>query len=714
MIKRLLSTLFFVLSICVSIEAQIETGTFFQEIKTDIPLPQETGNNVIRLFLIHGNIAAVTENGIYRNTENGWSGEPNGSGWKTACVDNKGKVWIASTNSIQNEDKSVKFKLPETASGDSILCLFWDELTLYVGTSNGLLAWNGKWKSIEAATGKRVNAIALENNGNLWLATNNGLLQRKGNQWVNLDDVLMANGTGRTYISLYTSGEENKLLFGGLFTVGCIAENGDNWMWSGMNGLPYGPVTTIRSDKDVLWFGTAKGAIKKDNSWHYYLGKRWLPDDKVNDILSVDDHTVWIATPKGISQIQQVEMTLPEKAAIYENIIQKRHVRRGLVNISHLSVPGDIYTSKTINEDNDGLWTSTYLAAECFRYAVTKNPEAKKNAIRTFEAMERLETVSGIPGLPARSYAMVTDSVEQSRSPHPKRWRPSSDPKWQWLDDTSSDEVVGHMFALPLFYDLVADAAMKQRIKVLVQQLMDHIIDNDFRLIDYDGKPTRWGIWTPDSLNHSTNWAYEKGLYSLEILSFLKAAVYITGNPKYEKTYRQLIEKHHYAENMLQAKKYGPFENSHSDDILTYFPYYSLSRYAAKDEYWPQYQKSLERTWSVSQSDKMPAWNIIASIVLQKDCDLQIAKEQLQEYPVDLIDWSMNNSHRWDLQKDPMVDRGGDKQATRSVPIPESGISRWNTNPRKLDAGRNGNREETGTYFLLPYWMARYYDLIKE
>ena len=182
-----------------------------------------------------------------------------------------------------------------------------------------------------------------------------------------------------------------------------------------------GLLLTIRSDKDVLWFGTAKGAIKKDNSWHYYLGKRWLPDDKVNDILPVDDHTVWIATPKGISQIQQVEMTLPEKAAIYENIIQKRHVRRGLVNISHLSVPGDLSTSKTLNEDNDGLWTSTYLAAECFRYAVTKNPEAKKNAIRTFEALERLETVSGIPGLPARSYALVTDSVEQSRSPHPKR-----------------------------------------------------------------------------------------------------------------------------------------------------------------------------------------------------------------------------------------------------------------------------------------------------
>jgi hypothetical protein len=696
-----------------SIKAQVASRAYLQEIKKDISLPQVADNNVIRLFQIQGNIIAVTENGIYRKTKVGWTGNPNGFSWKTACVDIKGKVWLATDDFIQNEDGTVKIDLPEYAGGDSILCLFWEDKTLYAGTSSGLLAWNGSWKSIEAAKGKRVNAIALENNGDLWVATNDGLLQRKAGEWVNLDDVLMANGTKRMYLSLYTPDNGNYVLFGGLFTVGCIAENGDNWMWTGSDGLPYGPVTTIWSNKNVLWLGTAKGAIKKDKTWHYYLGKRWLPDNKVNDILPIDEHTVWIATPQGISQIQEVEMTLPEKAAIYEDVIQKRHIRRGLVNVSHLSVHGDLSSSKTINEDNDGLWTSTYLAAECFRYAVTKDPEARENAIRTFEAMERLETVSGIPGLPARSFAMVTDSVVQSRSPHPKLWRPSPDGKWQWLDDTSSDEIVGHMFALPLFYDLVADNEMEQRIKVLVQRLMDHIIDNDFRLIDYDGKPTRWGIWTPDSLNNSTNWAYEKDLYSLEILSFLKAAVYITGSPKYEKTYRQLIEKYHYVENMLQAKKYGPFENSHSDDILTYFPYYSLSRYAAKDEYCFQYQKSLERTWAVSRPDKMPAWNIIASIVLQKDCGLQIALEQLQEYPVDLIDWSIQNSHRWDLQEDPMVGRGGDKQATRPIPIPESGISRWNTNPRKFDTGRKGTREETGTYFLLPYWMARYHGLFK-
>jgi hypothetical protein len=93
---------------------------------------------------------------------------------------------------------------------------------------------------------------------------------------------------------------------------------------------------------------------------------------------------------------------------------------------------------------------------------------------------------------------------------------------------------------------------------------------------------------------------------------------------------------------------------------------------------------------------------------------LEVALRELQQYPVDLIDWTMKNSHRWDLIKDPIVGRGGVMQATKPIETAESGISRWNTNPRKFDTGTGGEREETGTYFLLPYWMGRYYKLITE
>ncbi|HEX5025438.1 MAG TPA: hypothetical protein VFV68_09200, partial [Agriterribacter sp.] len=505
------------------------------------------------------------------------------------------------------------------------------------------------------------------------------------------------------------------LIFSAPRSIGCIAANCEHWMLRATDGLPYGPATSICATGQQLWLGTAKGAIQKDSAWHYYNGNRWLPAEQVNDILPLPGK-VWIATPAGISELRDVEMTLTKKAAHYDSIIDLRHNRRGLINISKLAVPGDVSTSYSENEDNDGLWTSCYLAAQCFRYAVTGDPDAQQKAIRTFEALERLETVTGIPGYPARSYATAKDKVTASRSPHPKQWHFSPDGKWQWLDDTSSDEITGHMFTLSLFYELVADTTQKLRVKELINRIATHIVDHDYRLIDYDGKPTRWGIWHPDSLNNSPNWMYERGLNSLQLLSFLVTANHFTGNPKFEKAYQTLVQKHGYARNAVQAKMYGPFETSHSDDILNFFPYYGLLRYTHSDPDRNLYIKSLERSWQAVRNDRMPVWNVIASALLGKNCGLSTALEEIRQYPLDLVGWSMDNSHRWDVQVDPLVGRGGSLQAVQPLPTPESNISRWNTNPKSLNAGRkaNGEIEETGTYFLFAYWMGRYYNFFTE
>ena len=40
---------------------------------------------------------------------------------------------------------------------------------------------------------------------------------------------------------------------------------------------------------------------------------------------------------------------------------------------------GSLATGSLEDSDNDGLWTSMYLGAEVFRYAVTKSDEALQN-----------------------------------------------------------------------------------------------------------------------------------------------------------------------------------------------------------------------------------------------------------------------------------------------------------------------------------------------
>jgi hypothetical protein len=693
----------------------IQVSAYFQEIKTEIRLPTEAGPNVIKLFQTPKGIAAVTSKSVYKYLDGKWIGHQYDGEWRTAAQNSEGQIWFASVRLIQKEGDPTKIELPDFAKSDTIISLFCEnDQTLQIGTNNGLISWDGHWSTVPFTKGKRINAIAKDKKGDLWLATNDGLLRRMAGKWINMDDALMAYGLKRHYFALESGGRNDEMLFSGLFTVGCIAENGDNWLLRGADGLPYGPVTSIHSSENCMWLGTARGAIKKESSWHYYNGKRWLPNNKVNDILPVDERTTWIATPEGISQIQEVTMTLDQKAKAFEERIRLRHVRHGLVSRSKLLTPGDLSTSKTENNDNDGLWTSIYLAAECFRWGATKDPEAMKNALRTYEALERLETVTGISGLPARSFAAATDTVIQSRSPHPKIWHPSPDGKWQWLDDASSDEIAGHLFAISVFYELVADSEMKVRIRNLVHRIMTHIVDNNFQLIDFDGLPTKWAIWNPDSLNNIPGRWYERGLNSLQMLTFLKVAVYITKDQKFEKAYQMLIQKHHYAENTLQAKMSAPYENSHSDDILTYLPYYTLFRYSKDLKSYPVYTRSLERAWKVAQPERTPLWNIIASVSLKKDCDLTIAAEELQLIPMDMITWTMENSHRWDLPEDQLHGRSGEAQSVRPIPTPEAGIIKANSNPRQYDSGPDGDYEDDGAYFLLPYWMGRYHRLLIE
>lgn len=687
---------------------------FHQDIKSDIVLPAEAGKNTLKLFQSKDQRICVTSTGIFRFKSGKWTGQKQPIELTNASLDGDGNVWMATAQGIYSEKKEKQIPQIPLTQKDSILALFWETpKKLFVGTNNGLWQWDGQWHQLPAAKESRVTGMAVDAKGQLYLATNRGLWRRTNDRWINLDESLMAVGNKETYFSLTSYRNGQDMVYGSPWSVGCIAGDGNHWVVRGTDGLPYGPVTVLKPATNGLWMGTPKGVIKKGENWQYFNGKRWLPDNQVNDILVIDSLTVWVATPQGIAQIQRQSMTLEAKAAYIEKVIDLRHNRRGLVNHSRLKEAGEIATSYLNNEDNDGLWTACYLVAECFHYASTGDTAAKSRAIRTFEALERLEKVSGISGYPARSYALASDPITQSRSPHPKLWHPSPDGQWQWLDDTSSDEITGHIFSLPIFYDLVANDEQKERVKQLIKRIVDHIVDHDYHLIDFDGKPTRWGIWHPDSLNHSPNWMYERGLNSLQILSFLKTASHFTGDEKYEKHYQYLVNQHGYAQNALYAKVYGPFETSHSDDILNFFPYYGLLNYTKADPNRELYLKSLERSWKAVKSDHMPIWNVMASVMLRKDCDVAIALEEIQQFPLDLINWRMENSHRWDLPKDPMLSRFRRSQSTKAIPTPESGISRWNTNPKEFDSGDGGKTEDSGSYYLFAYWMGRYYGFWK-
>ncbi len=147
--------------------------------------------------------------------------------------------------------------------------------------------------------------------------------------------------------------------------------------------LPVGDITAIAKASDgAIWYGTLQGLVRIDehagvrDRRQYLAGQRYLPDDEVVQLIADKAAGVWVRTRGGVAHIELRPMTLAAKAALFEQRIAARHDRHGMVSSSDLTVAGDLTTSHTRDDDNDGLWTSIYAAAECFRYAATKSPEA--------------------------------------------------------------------------------------------------------------------------------------------------------------------------------------------------------------------------------------------------------------------------------------------------------------------------------------------------
>jgi hypothetical protein len=464
----------------------------------------------------------------------------------------------------------------------------------------------------------------------------------------------------------------------------------------------------------VTWVGTRQGAIRvrrQYTSHEYFVGERWLPDDHVTGI-GIDGQAVWLETPKGFSRIEYRQMMLADKSRAFVERVQARHNRWGLTADSALRVPGDVSTNQMVSSDNDGLWTAMYVAAECFRYKVTGEADARENARRSMQAIVRLEAITGISGFPARSFIKVGEDVQ----PTDGEWHDSTDKAWRWKGDTSSDEIVGHYFVYPLYYDFVAEESEKPALRAVIERITNHILDNDYQLVDVDGARTRWGWWGPEAIWQDPD---ETGLRALHMLSHLRVALHLTHDAghraRFQRAYDELIGTHKYHLLTRNQKIMVPGHVNHSDDELAFLSYYPLLRYETDPTLLAVYRQSLERSWQIERPERNPLWNFIyAAGSAAREFDREESIRTLQAIPMDTIRWSVRNSHRLDVPIDPMSDRFGKRQALSVLPYDELPMWKWNGNPYRLDGGDGGRSEDDGAYFLLPYWMGRYYKFIDE
>ncbi|MFC5408824.1 hypothetical protein ACFPMF_05875 [Larkinella bovis] len=493
--------------------------------------------------------------------------------------------------------------------------------------------------------------------------------------------------------------------------------------------LPVTDLTAIAYVHGNLWFGSKLGAfmLRPDGKFNYYYGERWLPGNRVVHISEGEEKTVLLLTSKGLGEIRFREMTLHEKALVYEKQVRQRHIRYGFNSDGATLKNGDLSTFEVGQRDSDNLWTSMYLVSQLYRYKVTGDPEALQNWMESFDAMERLFTITSMPGYFARGFER-RGSVKfkpGNDSEASDGWTHAKDPNWDWRGTTSSDQTVGQMFALTQVAELTEGDTRKRAID-LIDKLMTTIINNNWYLVDFDGKITLWGKWHPDYVNGFPTMVGDRKINASNIIAFLQAAYHFTKKPIYKEKAYELMEKQGYLENLMRpmgeigrapasaselARELSE-EWNHSDDEMYFLAYWSLYPYAFDKDLKAKFGATIKEHWEFERPEKNSLWNFCYAMTGAKSFDLNESIWHLQEFPLDMIEWSVMNSHRKDLEFVPVNFWG--QNTAWVLPPDERPELKHNRNLFKLDRLRGNGMSElsAGDTFLLPYWMGRYLGVI--
>lgn len=709
---------------------------FWQEYHDAYPLNADPSGTEIRSIAVDalGDVWIATPLGVFSKKYGGRS-------WQHAIpeteqgpsfaveVDGTSAVWMSTWNSVYRFKDNKLERMEGAGSPISAFCVA-TEGVYALGPNGVWLYSDGDCEKKDYPVARSIRDAVTDKNNGLWIATDVGLYHntpQSTKHLINQDQLISAYIRG-----VALNGEQ--VWAGGLGGVTVLQGEKKMKVLLPEDGIPSLNVNCVKRSADgVMWVGTDVGVVRynKDSTHSLLFSRRWLLDDKVNDIAFDRDGNAWIGTAKGVSVIRRKKMTLSTKQLYFYDVLMRRHIREPwIAGQCRLPVAGDTSRWEPEDDDNDGEYGGNYLAMESFRYATTKSDDARVKAKKSFRFLKLLQEVTESDGFFARtivpsSWTFVHDGnrtytereladelVKEPRfKPVPVRWRKSADSKWLWKGDTSSDEICGHMFGYYFYYELVADDAEKEIVRRHVAKIVDHLLAHDLNLTDKDGKATRWGVWSPDKLNRDPEWSPDRSLNSMELLSFIKLAYHMTGDEKYQKEYLRLISDEKYLDNMSNIPRQNPAWFIYYDVILAAYAYPILIKCEKDPELVNFYETHMDNWMNERKADHNPLINFIYCYSRNKTAELQSSVGLLTDTPLDLIDWSIDHAKREDVSAvhEPVL---GDIQVNELQPASIRSTIRWDKNPWAISGG-NHHLEREPVFWLLPYWMGRYLKMIK-
>jgi hypothetical protein len=381
--------------------------------------------------------------------------------------------------------------------------------------------------------------------------------------------------------------------------------------------------------------------------------------------------------------------------AISDNI-QQRHAPHGLILDPVFASPtSEVIVAYTRGADA-AIWTGHYLAAESFRYRVTRASEALANVKRALAGIRLLVDLPGT-GLLARC-AFPADwpyarSVIEEEQRHGVYYRVLNGQTYAWLGNTSRDQYSGVFFGLGVAYDFVEDQQVRDEVKALITRLLDFLLDNN------------WFVKLPAGEISTTFTSHPEQRLSFLVVgqrvnsgfsSAYETARFFSSGVVGSAILLEVLEEHtsYFKFNLAAINLFNLIRLENDSTYRDrYLDTYNVLR-RTTDDHGNAHFNMLDRALRGADGQRDAATR-------------EMLEAWLQRLRRDVwLDWRNN-------MRFPAC---GTDKACGPLPIVDRIYTDflWQRSPFLLFGGGEGKIEGAGIDYILPYWMARYYSVIQE
>ena len=419
---------------------------------------------------------------------------------------------------------------------------------------------------------------------------------------------------------------------------------------------------------------------------------------------------VTILSLVGISTHASDDLLLSEKADLFQTDIEERFLQEGQLRVRR-RLPTTDHPFVTYNMSDTAYMTGLYCATSTWRYLATRDPDAAAQARSSAAALMHLVSVTEVPGLLARASVPIDTPWFDDGT-----WRQTEDGRHRWRGNVSSDQVDALVFGLYIYSQHLASSGERNTIGRTIGAIVDTIVDNNHRIVGYDGQPTRWGRYDLDYVTNS------EPMNALLLLQMVKVAHALTNNPHYEREYQRLVDMGYAHISEAARVDDPPLEANHSDDVLIALALYPLLELEREDGPRRHYLEAALRWFRGGRHPGIDAEsNPFATFLYRhwtgENEGFESALNTLRQVPLDMK-WnpdtieSYTGRFGFTFAADPF------SLPTDDGPFPISQRGRtWSFlvhNPYRI----GGNRleaapfETNGLDFLLSYWFGRAHGMI--